>query len=187
MQAWHLGHWYLSSKDASYDGSSATWAYKDPYQDISVSTAPLLHSVSLKCPIASVHGTPWKLYVENLNPSKMYILTTFTVRWLWRSLMIFCADLIILDITCKFRKRGHPVNGTLLKTSKHKLHYWSPFSGYSNVLLIFRQAVRNSFAGSCRSTSAKPAVRRSPQQRTSQVHQTGNRNFKDISNLSTNY
>ena len=34
--------------------------------------------------------------------------------------------------------------------------------------------------GECRSMSAKPAVRRSPQQRTSQVHQTGIRNFKDI-------
>ena len=34
--------------------------------------------------------------------------------------------------------------------------------------------------GQCRSTSAKRAVRRSPEQRTSQVHQTGIRNFKDI-------
>ena len=32
----------------------------------------------------------------------------------------------------------------------------------------------------CRSTSAKPADRRSPQQRTSQVHKTRIRNFKDI-------
>ena len=39
----------------------------------------------------------------------------------------------------------------------------------------------------CRSTSAKPAVRRSPQQRTSQIHQTRIRNFKDISNALTNY
>ena len=35
----------------------------------------------------------------------------------------------------------------------------------------------------CRSTSAKPAVRRSPQQRTSQVHRAGVRNGKDISKL----
>ena len=37
-------------------------------------------------------------------------------------------------------------------------------------------------AGECRSTSAKPAVRRSPQQRTSQVHRTGARNCKDFPN-----
>ena len=36
--------------------------------------------------------------------------------------------------------------------------------------------------GECRSTSAKPSVRRSPQQRTSQVHRTGIRNIKDIPN-----
>ena len=41
--------------------------------------------------------------------------------------------------------------------------------------------------GECRSTSAKLAVRQSPQQRTSQIHQTGNRNFKDVSNSLTNY
>ena len=39
----------------------------------------------------------------------------------------------------------------------------------------------------CRSTSAKPAVRRSPQQSTSQIHQTGIRNFKDIPNSLMNY
>ena len=41
--------------------------------------------------------------------------------------------------------------------------------------------------GECRSTSAKPAVRRSPQQRTSQVHPTGVRNSKDFSKTHTNY
>ena len=39
----------------------------------------------------------------------------------------------------------------------------------------------------CRSTSAKPAVRRSPQQRTPQVHQAGIRNRQDIPNSLTNY
>ena len=32
----------------------------------------------------------------------------------------------------------------------------------------------------CRSTSAKPAVRRSPQQRTSQVHQEGNKTAETL-------
>ena len=34
--------------------------------------------------------------------------------------------------------------------------------------------------GECRSTSAKPAVRRSPQQKTSQVHQTGIRTVETL-------
>ena len=41
--------------------------------------------------------------------------------------------------------------------------------------------------GECRSTSAKPAVRRSPQQRTSQVHRTAIRNIKNIPNSLMNY
>ena len=41
--------------------------------------------------------------------------------------------------------------------------------------------------GECRSTSAKPAVRRSPQQRTPQVHREGVRNCKNILNSYTNY
>ena len=41
--------------------------------------------------------------------------------------------------------------------------------------------------GECSSTSAKRAVRRSPQQRTSQVHQAGIRDCQDIPNSLTNY
>ena len=42
------------------------------------------------------------------------------------------------------------------------------------------------FKGFCRSTSAKPADKRSPQQRTSQVHRGGSR-IETIPNLFTNY
>ena len=45
--------------------------------------------------------------------------------------------------------------------------------------------------GECRSTSAKPAVRRSPQQRTSQVHQEGNKTVETLkltySNIYSNH
>ena len=42
------------------------------------------------------------------------------------------------------------------------------------------------FVGRCRSTSAKPAVRRSPQQRTPQVHLAEVRDRSDTSNLYAN-
>ena len=72
------------------------------------------------------------------------------------------------------------LQGRFLKILKsEKLHYHSKVIGTVEG--------PGGLEGRCRSTSAKPAVRRSPQQRTSQVHRTGVRNCKDISNSPTNY
>ena len=51
----------------------------------------------------------------------------------------------------------------------------------TKVLIFCKSRVRD-----CRSTSAKPAVRRSPQQRTSQVHLAEVRDSSDTSNSYTN-
>ena len=61
---------------------------------------------------------------------------------------------------------------------KHRQSDHRYFLFYTKHFSVMRLYWETSSGSNCRSTSAKPAVRRSPQQRTSQVHREGSRTVK---------
>ena len=127
------------------------------------------HNHGIKKKIYAALLEKWKIGFFLAKWKRFYLFIQFVSSFFRR----YMGDYILAELQCE-------------KPSLHwkfHMHAGRRFYKYIKSIGVISQKLE----GICRSTSAKPAVRRSPQQRTPQVHRAGVRNCKDISNTFTNY